>query len=375
MFGLKPKEVLSFHARLLGDRRRTEAYREAIKKTVRPGDVVADLGAGSGILSYFACQAGARRVYAVEEGPMVEYAREVARRNGFLDRLVFIRDLSYRVALPERVDVIVSETLGAFGLEEQTLSLMEDARARLLRPGGTIIPRSVELLATPLESAQAYQAVEFWAELYGIDFSPLRPYAVNIFHDRRLSSESLLTEPVRVGAIDLHRLERITFSGAATCQAARAGVMHGLGGWFDAELAPGVRLTNEPPGRDSHWMHVFLPLAEPVPLASGERLAIRIQSVDGTEWRWRVEAEGRLVGDHSTFFSFPAPLSGPERRSLDYAPKLSRRGEIERFVLELLDGQTTVRQMAEQALAKYLDYFQSPQEAEAFVREVAARAG
>jgi predicted RNA methylase len=374
MFGLKPKEVLSFHARLLGDRRRTEAYREAIQKTVRPGDVVADLGAGSGILSYFACQAGARRVYAVEAGPMVEYAREVARRNGFLDRLVFIRDLSYRVALPERVDVIVSETLGAFGLEESTLSLIEDARARLLRPGGTIIPRSVELLATPLESPQAYRAVEFWAELYGIDFSPLRPYAVNIFHDVRLSPESLLTAPVRVGAIDLHRLERVTFSGAATCQASRAGVMHGLGGWFDAELAPGVRLTNQPPGRDSHWMQVFLPLAEPVPLATGDRLAIRIQSVDGTEWRWRVEAEGRLVGDHSTFFSFPASLSGPERRSLDYAPKLSRRGEIERFVLELLDGQTTVRQMAEQALARYLDYFQSPQEAEAFVREVAARA-
>src|SRR6185503_9600747 len=160
-------------------------------------------------------------------------------------------------------------------------------------------------------------------------------------------SESLLTEPVRVGAIDLHRLERITFSGGATCQAARAGLMHGLGGWFDAELAPGVRLTNEPPGRDGHWLQVFLPLVEPVALASGDRLAIRIQSVDGTEWRWRVEAEGRLVGDHSTFFSFPASLSGPERRSLDDAPKLSRRGEIERFVLELLDGQTTVRQMAE----------------------------
>ena len=71
--------VLRFQSFLLDDAPRLDTWREAIREAVRPGDVVLDLGAGAGILSLFACEAGAARVYAVEVGPSAELARLIRR--------------------------------------------------------------------------------------------------------------------------------------------------------------------------------------------------------------------------------------------------------------------------------------------------------
>jgi ribosomal protein L11 methylase PrmA len=97
---------------MIADKIRTESYRRAIFKTVKPGDVVLDLGTGTGILAYFACQAGAKKVYAIDFlEETIGMAKQIGAQNSFRNRVRLIQKLSHRACLPERT----SETRPAAG--------------------------------------------------------------------------------------------------------------------------------------------------------------------------------------------------------------------------------------------------------------------
>src|SRR6185295_7622840 len=115
---------------------RLDQYARAIARTIRPGDVVVDLGAGTGILSFLACAAGAHCVYAIEASDAIGYGELLASAGGFQDRVRFIRSPSTRVTLPQRVDAIIGDIHDTFGLQASGIGSVLDARDRLLKPGG-----------------------------------------------------------------------------------------------------------------------------------------------------------------------------------------------------------------------------------------------
>ena len=78
---------------MIADRGRTDAYARALQARVTPESVVLDIGAASGILTLLACQAGARKVYAVEPDGIIQVAREVVAANGYADHVEFIQGL------------------------------------------------------------------------------------------------------------------------------------------------------------------------------------------------------------------------------------------------------------------------------------------
>jgi len=168
---------LTRHDDMLADRARVDTYFEAIDKHVREGDEVIDLGTGTGLLSCFAAQAGARLVHAVEYGPIIDAAQDVAKENG-ITNIAFHRVSSREFSLPHRVDVIVHEQLGAALFNEHVVANVVDLRDRLLKEGGLILPHRLRLFVAPVQADEGLYAPFAWEEtLHGLTFRALRPYA------------------------------------------------------------------------------------------------------------------------------------------------------------------------------------------------------
>ena len=133
----------NIHEEMLKDRVRTLTYRDAILRSKEHfrGKVVLDLGCGTGILSMFAAQAGARRVFAVDCSGIVDQTRQIIAANGFADVVEVIQGKIEEIELPvDRVDIIVSEWMGYFLLYEAMLDSVVFARDKWLVPGGLMLP-------------------------------------------------------------------------------------------------------------------------------------------------------------------------------------------------------------------------------------------
>src|SRR5712692_1292131 len=97
-------EFLSVHREMIYDEVRTSAYGQAICEIVKRGDVVLDLGTGTGLLALLAVRAGAERVYAIEKTSIIDVAKANARNLGVDDKIDFIMADSRSVELPRQVD-------------------------------------------------------------------------------------------------------------------------------------------------------------------------------------------------------------------------------------------------------------------------------
>lgn len=297
--------MLDYHRELLADETRTGALREAVARTVRAGDVVIDIGCGSGILSFFACQAGAARVYAIESGPAARIAAWLSRHLGFDDRITVIRNEARAVELPERADVLLTETLGILGFDEGIAGIVRDARARLLLPGARILPRRVGVSLVPVELDYDYDRhVAFWSEpRYGLDLSPMRAFASNALAFAHIRSNAYLADPREVLAIDFSTDFHTDVSGRASFTIVRDAQLHGFGGFFRALLADGIELSNQR-ARSTSWSQALLPLERPVAVTRGTRVEVELQMDDGKAWRWRGRA-GDEEFDQTTWLAIP----------------------------------------------------------------------
>ena len=115
----------------LKDERRTRAFGDAITQTVTPGDVVVDVGAGSGILSLFAASAGASRVYAVEvDHSLAAALRDTVALNGLDDVVTVVEGDAFHAHLPAGADVVVAEIIDTGLLDELQVPVLNHLRER-----------------------------------------------------------------------------------------------------------------------------------------------------------------------------------------------------------------------------------------------------
>ena len=293
---------LAYQQRLLGDARRNRAFHRALAARVRPGSVVLDLGAGSGVWAVAAARLGARRVVAVErEAVLVPVIEALARENGVADRVEVVRADARRVRLPRVFDVVVSEMVGNEAFEEGLLPIFERARTRFLRRGGALVPEWVALAAAPVQAPIALGLAP--PLLASASVSALTEHVPRNLHPGEL-------RPLAAGRgllrLDLHsaRAGEPLPIARARFRVADGRSVGGIAVWVVMGLGPGLRLSTR---GGTHWLPTLLPLG-PLPAGPG-RLDVEIDWNPGRR-RWSVRFEGdrgtRHAAVHAPLFAWGA---------------------------------------------------------------------
>jgi precorrin-6B methylase 2 len=368
---------LDEHRELLADRRRVEALSRAIAATVAPGDIVLDVASGTGILGLLACRAGASRIYCIEQSGIIEVARELARANGFADRMHFVKAHSSWAEVPESVDVIICDQIGHFGFEAGIVETITDVRSRFLKPGGRIMPAAITLHVAPVELPTLRNELRFWTTPFtGFDMSPAGNVAVNSGHPLSLPPAALLGPSVPACVIALGAVVDAPMHFAVSLIAARHGTLDGIGGWFVADLATGVTMTNAPGDPDRiDRRNVVFPIAPPVDVCPGDDITVsmRIRPSDLLV-HWTVTVRnGEYHSSHSTLRGMLLTREEIRRTNPHFVPSLTPRGEARKTVLALCDGAHTLDCIEREVFGRHRPLFRDYTEAQVFVAEVVTR--
>lgn len=363
------------HRGYLADLARLRAYQEAIQRSVSPGATVLDLGSGTGVLGLFACRAGARHVYAVDGSPMLAVARQVLRANGVADRVTFVAGHSQAIELPERVDVVVADQLGTFGVEAGLFEAFADARRRHLAPGGVLVPGRVALEVAPVAWPERWAEVAFWDDgPEGVDLASVARLARHQRAFGTVEADHLLGPAAAVASLDPGDPGALPVRARVRMEVERAGELHGLAGWCTAELVPGVAVSTSPLAADRlQRSNVFLPIDEPVAVEPGHvvEAELLVPGADGAH-RWSVEVrdgDGALVAAsaHSTLEGMPLSREDLARTRPDRRPRLNRIGEARATLLSLCDGSRTMAELEDELRRRHPDLAPDPASAAAFV--------
>lgn len=253
---------LEIQKSLLADKKRMEAYQQAIKLKIKKGDIVVDLGAGLGIFSLMALKQGAAKVYAIEAMPIIEKAKEIARQNGVRERIEFIQNSSKNVILPQKADVLISEILGELGIDEDILCFTSDSY-RFMKEKFKMIPNKLDLFLVPFESQEFFSHyVSFWEnKMLGFEFGSLKKG----YHLFPIQSDfdyihRFLGEPINFASIDLHKITQKQVNARINFKVLSEGIVHGFLGYFNAQLARGVSIENSPKAQMSCWRNLCFPV-------------------------------------------------------------------------------------------------------------------
>ena len=269
---------------MLADHVRHAAFRDALARTIERGKTtVADIGAGTGVLAFFARQLGAQKVWLYEPGPVIGLAEAIARDNA-IDGIELVQQHSLDVADPTPVDLVVAEVLGNFAYEEGVLDTLRDAR-RYLKPGGLLIPHGIVQFVAPVVTSRFDDELASWRRVgHGLDFRSAETVTRNNMYVYAIEPGDLMADSVR-------EWDRVTFlddfesrrEGTVQWYIDRPTTIYGFALWWTCTLTPSVELGTSPYAPRTHWDQIYLPLMSPIAAETGDDVTLVIGTETSTD--------------------------------------------------------------------------------------------
>ena len=270
------------------DEVRTESYRDAMLKNrhIFKDKIVLDIGCGSGILSMFAAQAGAKMVIGVEMSSIMDYTRKIVKANGFEDQIVLLHGKMEEVKLPvDKVDIIISEWMGYFLLYESMLDSVLWARDKYLKKDGLVFPdRAVMKICAIEDGDYRKEKIDFWDNVYGFDMkcikqtALLEPLVDTVENDAVITNQSELynidIRTVKVEQLAFKKDFKVVFNRDDTCHAI---VVH-FDTIFDHGLDTKIKFGTGPDNEYTHWKQTVFYLNDIMRVSCGDTLTGTISS-------------------------------------------------------------------------------------------------
>jgi protein arginine N-methyltransferase 1 len=264
---------------LLGDTLRNDAFARALKEVIVPGKtVVADIGSGTGFLSFLAEKLGAKECHGYEvTGDLVKLSQKLAKENG-MKRCRFSHTHSTAVKKLPQADVVVSETLGNYALEENIIETMNDAR-RFLKPGGTVMPLKLRQYVEPVISPRLYTELNVWDHVgHNLDFAAAKEIAMNNMYVKDITPKDVLNQARCWDTIDFTKKNSSIRESTEEWVAPSDTVVYGFALWWEADLTETVTLSTSPFKPSTHWKQIYLPLVKPLSFVAKKKIRVHLHS-------------------------------------------------------------------------------------------------
>ncbi|VDN59509.1 unnamed protein product [Dracunculus medinensis] len=367
---------------MMQDYVRTSTYQRAIHaNSIDFNDkIVLDVGAGSGILSFFAVQAGARRVYAVEASSVAVNCAELVRANNLSDKIIVVAGRVEEITLPEQIDIIISEPMGYMLVNERMLESYIHAR-KFLKPGGRMFP-TVGHLYIGLFSDEAlfieqYSKGNFWCQenFHGVNLTGIRTQAlleifkqpiVDTWHVNTLMSGTIKWT-INFEKDPESKLHNITIPFQLTAN--RTGFIHGIATWFDVAFVGSsetIWLSTSPTEPLTHWYQVRCLFDRPLMVFIGQTVNGCLSMVANERQSYDIvlTAEVGTMLAHNTldlknpFFRYTAAAVIPPAGFNNEAPSdnLLQQNGIIIFSLDILGGRFIISGVGNAGAINHMEY-------------------
>ncbi len=274
--------VPAWHIPMINDGERNQAYDRALRAAVKPGDLVLEIGTGSGLVAMMAARAGAGRVITCEVLPVLaEVAQETVARNNLADRITVIPKKSTQLELgtdlPERADVFVSELVNIGMLAPNMLQVLSHARHNLVKPGAKIIPAAARVYGALLDCPHLAR-INPVTLVEGFDLRSFDRFRSPAYAQLDLAADPhrLLSAPFVALDFDFTEDMPGRDTQRLLVTAREAGTVHGIAFWFDLFMDDQTTYHSSSLSRTNHWKQAAEFFPAPIAVAAGDELAIEV---------------------------------------------------------------------------------------------------
>jgi protein arginine N-methyltransferase 1 len=250
---------------MLADTIRVNSYHYAIKRYIRQGEVVVDLGTGTGILSFFAAQQKPKKIYAIDHSDFIKVARRIAAHNN-INNIQFEQTNSRNFKPNEMIDVILHEQIGDNLYNENMIENILDLKDRMLKKSGRILPSKFELFLEPISLRKEYKIPFIWENKiddidYGFlknsdDIEKYKPVDYMIKWLEVPALDYFLCEPKAIYSFDINELKDkndIKKVIETSKKVVHSGTMDGLCFYFRVIFDDEINFDTSPLHTKTHW--------------------------------------------------------------------------------------------------------------------------